>query len=257
MCVWQINFFYIQTCVLVPLQVQLLKDQMAAETAARMEAQARVHQLLLQNRDLLQHLSLLVQQLKELEGCSSRLPEPGQPQQEPQANGNSKWLTGAVRRARCRSLTLIKCDFVIFVLTDIFFTRCSRIIYISSASVSESGESLQPGPGAAHLLHACMAASHRPPLPLTGQLCRVLLKPAESGQQQSWEVGEWRRGPCHRSPRCSWQQRGLVQWDRSVLGLWQRGWKVSCTSSRSPQQQLHLTDSAHWYTVNGHFLLRV
>lgn len=82
---------HIQTCrVLVPLQVQLLKDQMAAETAARMEAQARVHQLLLQNRDLLQHLTLLVQQLKELEGCSSRLPEPGERQQEPQANGNSK-----------------------------------------------------------------------------------------------------------------------------------------------------------------------
>ncbi|KAM6984653.1 carboxyl-terminal PDZ ligand of neuronal nitric oxide synthase protein [Aplochiton taeniatus] len=49
-------------------QVQLLKDQVAAETAARIEAQARVHQLLLQNRDLLQHLALLVQQLKDLEG---------------------------------------------------------------------------------------------------------------------------------------------------------------------------------------------
>ncbi|KAL4617429.1 carboxyl-terminal PDZ ligand of neuronal nitric oxide synthase protein-like isoform X2 [Arapaima gigas] len=48
-------------------QVQLLKDQMSAETAARMEAQARVHQLLLQNRDLLQHVALLVQQLKDLE----------------------------------------------------------------------------------------------------------------------------------------------------------------------------------------------
>ncbi|XP_067106434.1 carboxyl-terminal PDZ ligand of neuronal nitric oxide synthase protein isoform X2 [Osmerus mordax] len=56
-------------------QVQLLKDQMAAETAARMEAQVRVHQLLLQNRDLLQHLALLVQQLKELE-----TPEPRQSQ---------------------------------------------------------------------------------------------------------------------------------------------------------------------------------
>uniref|UniRef100_A0A3Q0QSK2 Carboxyl-terminal PDZ ligand of neuronal nitric oxide synthase protein n=1 Tax=Amphilophus citrinellus TaxID=61819 RepID=A0A3Q0QSK2_AMPCI len=52
-------------------QVQLLKDQMAAETAARIEAQARVHQLLLQNRDLLQHLTLLVQQLKELGQQSS------------------------------------------------------------------------------------------------------------------------------------------------------------------------------------------
>ncbi|KAK2819361.1 hypothetical protein Q5P01_024922 [Channa striata] len=68
-------------------QVQLLKDQMAAETAARMEAQARVHQLLLQNRDLLQHLALLVQQLKELEARSQKTTQPGQPLQEPLANG--------------------------------------------------------------------------------------------------------------------------------------------------------------------------
>ncbi|XP_042158493.1 carboxyl-terminal PDZ ligand of neuronal nitric oxide synthase protein isoform X2 [Oncorhynchus tshawytscha] len=56
-------------------QVQLLKDQMSVETAARVEAQARVHQLLLQNRDLLQHLSLLVTQLKHLE---SKAPGPGE-----------------------------------------------------------------------------------------------------------------------------------------------------------------------------------
>ncbi|KAL6096633.1 uncharacterized protein ACO6RY_05912 [Pungitius sinensis] len=61
-------------------QVQLLKDQMAAETAARLEAQARVHQLLLQNRDLLQHLALLVQQLKELEARSPKT-QPGGGQQ--------------------------------------------------------------------------------------------------------------------------------------------------------------------------------
>ncbi|XP_063792027.1 carboxyl-terminal PDZ ligand of neuronal nitric oxide synthase protein-like [Pseudophryne corroboree] len=48
-------------------QVQLLKDQLAAETAARIESQARVRQLLLTNRDLLQHIALLVKQLKELE----------------------------------------------------------------------------------------------------------------------------------------------------------------------------------------------
>ncbi|XP_062845254.1 carboxyl-terminal PDZ ligand of neuronal nitric oxide synthase protein [Trichomycterus rosablanca] len=48
-------------------QVQLLKDQIAAETTARMEAQGRSHQLLLQNRDLLQHIGLLVQHISELE----------------------------------------------------------------------------------------------------------------------------------------------------------------------------------------------
>uniref|UniRef100_A0A8C1MRG5 Carboxyl-terminal PDZ ligand of neuronal nitric oxide synthase protein n=1 Tax=Cyprinus carpio TaxID=7962 RepID=A0A8C1MRG5_CYPCA len=48
-------------------QVQLLKDQLGAETAARMEAQARTHQLLLQNRDLLQHTALLVKHLSQLE----------------------------------------------------------------------------------------------------------------------------------------------------------------------------------------------
>ncbi|KAJ7411832.1 nitric oxide synthase 1 adaptor protein [Willisornis vidua] len=48
-------------------EVHLLKDQLAAEAAARLEAQARVHQLLLQNKDLLQHISLLVKQVQELE----------------------------------------------------------------------------------------------------------------------------------------------------------------------------------------------
>ncbi|CAN9504424.1 unnamed protein product [Ophioblennius macclurei] len=70
-------------------QVQLLKDQMAAETAARMEAQARVHQLLLQNRDLLQHLALLVQQLKELEAQSPKAAQPGQLEQGSLSNGHA------------------------------------------------------------------------------------------------------------------------------------------------------------------------
>ncbi|XP_048457626.1 carboxyl-terminal PDZ ligand of neuronal nitric oxide synthase protein-like, partial [Rhincodon typus] len=52
---------------LVLVQVHLLKDQLAAEAAARIEAQARVHQLLLQNKDLLKHISLLVKQVQELE----------------------------------------------------------------------------------------------------------------------------------------------------------------------------------------------
>ncbi|XP_029300596.1 carboxyl-terminal PDZ ligand of neuronal nitric oxide synthase protein isoform X2 [Cottoperca gobio] len=86
-------------------QVQLLKDQMAAETAARMEAQARVHQLLLQNRDLLQHLALLVQQLKELE---ARFPktQPGQQQQEPLANGHSGPQSPCSAVTSAKALTL-------------------------------------------------------------------------------------------------------------------------------------------------------
>lgn len=52
-------------------QVHLLKDQLSAEATARIEAQARVHQLLLQNRDLLQHISALVQQIQELERRTS------------------------------------------------------------------------------------------------------------------------------------------------------------------------------------------
>ncbi|XP_050928770.1 carboxyl-terminal PDZ ligand of neuronal nitric oxide synthase protein [Lates calcarifer] len=87
-------------------QVQLLKDQMAAETAARMEAQARVHQLLLQNRDLLQHLALLVQQLKELEARAPKTTQPGQPQQEPQANGHNDQQSSVSTLAKSLSLNL-------------------------------------------------------------------------------------------------------------------------------------------------------
>ncbi|XP_055738675.1 carboxyl-terminal PDZ ligand of neuronal nitric oxide synthase protein-like [Salvelinus fontinalis] len=48
-----------QTCV--------LQEQLSVEVRARTDAQARVQRLLLQNTDLLQHISLLVKQIQELE----------------------------------------------------------------------------------------------------------------------------------------------------------------------------------------------
>ncbi|XP_056321935.1 carboxyl-terminal PDZ ligand of neuronal nitric oxide synthase protein [Danio aesculapii] len=48
-------------------QVVLLQQQLSVETNARTEAQARVQQLLQQNTELLQHLSLLVKHVQELE----------------------------------------------------------------------------------------------------------------------------------------------------------------------------------------------
>ncbi|KAK6302359.1 hypothetical protein J4Q44_G00267140 [Coregonus suidteri] len=48
-------------------QAALAQDQLSVEVCARTDAQARVQRLLLQNTDLLQHISLLVQQIQELE----------------------------------------------------------------------------------------------------------------------------------------------------------------------------------------------
>lgn len=78
-------------------QVQLLKDQLAAETAARIEAQARVRQLLLTNRDLLQHVSLLVRQLTVLEAREEHRDEHRQGE-------DSDTLTGVVWVLVCTQL---------------------------------------------------------------------------------------------------------------------------------------------------------
>ncbi|XP_011166024.2 capon-like protein isoform X2 [Solenopsis invicta] len=67
---------------------RLLQDQLAAETAARVEAQARTHQLLVQNKELLEHISALVGHLREQERVSgghvtsqSQIPTPASIQQ--------------------------------------------------------------------------------------------------------------------------------------------------------------------------------
>ncbi|WAR31751.1 CAPON-like protein [Mya arenaria] len=62
----QVEHHQQQTQVAVA-QVQLLKEQLAAETAARIESQARTHQLLLQNRDLLHHMNQILGRLQEVE----------------------------------------------------------------------------------------------------------------------------------------------------------------------------------------------
>ncbi|XP_068196974.1 carboxyl-terminal PDZ ligand of neuronal nitric oxide synthase protein-like [Antennarius striatus] len=48
-------------------QVHVLQEQLSLEVSARTDAQARVQRLLQQNTDLLQHISLLVKQIQELE----------------------------------------------------------------------------------------------------------------------------------------------------------------------------------------------
>ncbi|KAF7988704.1 hypothetical protein HCN44_001277 [Aphidius gifuensis] len=58
-----------QTCAAVS-HARLLQDQLAAESAARVEAQTRTHQLLIQNKELLEHIGALVSHLREQERTS-------------------------------------------------------------------------------------------------------------------------------------------------------------------------------------------
>lgn len=56
-----------QQALAATAQVHVLQQQLSVEVCARSEAQARVQRLLQQNTDLLQHISLLVKQIQELE----------------------------------------------------------------------------------------------------------------------------------------------------------------------------------------------
>ncbi|CAF4751091.1 unnamed protein product [Pieris macdunnoughi] len=70
------------------VQLMLLRDQLAAEQAARCEAQVRTHQLLVHNKELLEHISALVSHLQEREKGSSRPINAQQLTLIPQVSGN-------------------------------------------------------------------------------------------------------------------------------------------------------------------------
>nr|XP_022904319.1 capon-like protein isoform X1 [Onthophagus taurus] len=65
-------------------QLQLTREQLAAEQSARMEAQSRTHQLLVHNRELLDHIAALVAHLQggeKVPGQQSNSPHVAMPQQ--------------------------------------------------------------------------------------------------------------------------------------------------------------------------------
>ncbi|KAF5303689.1 hypothetical protein FQR65_LT00833 [Abscondita terminalis] len=67
-------------------QLQLVREQLAAEQSARMEAQARTHQLLVHNKELLDHIAALVAHLQGGEKTSTQShtgPHVAMPQHQP------------------------------------------------------------------------------------------------------------------------------------------------------------------------------
>jgi len=72
-------------------QVHMLRDQLAAETTARMEAQARTHQLLVHNKELLDHIASLVSLLHDQERIRSEMQHHSLPPLSP-GSKLSRWF---------------------------------------------------------------------------------------------------------------------------------------------------------------------